>query len=270
MYLLNNFIVFSRINLILLFHKFIEFFHCFAHWGAFFQEKARKLLQLLEQIFFPVRMDERNVFVPFFQRYRSAKESNMYLLLKGADVANALDQPGIETFVKQMESLKAKGYKVAMILSDNTLNLDQSIYEVCDAFMVDLGDEDNAEIDTKRFRNTGCEEVDAKLNELEECIERIRNLVSKSTPVQEPSSNASSCDVKKLNAEIKSTTTKLNNLVNDWSLASDASSKAEKKAAFDSTVKSFDAKLEGLPSGCKAKLDAKLLKNYEFVKKLIK
>ena len=98
---------------------------------------------------------------------------------------------------------------------------------------------------------------------------RIRESILPQPPVPTPSPS-NDCDTKKLNAEIKSTTTKLNNLVNDWSLASDAASKAEKKAAFESAVKAFDAKLNDLPSGCKAKLDSKLIKNYEFVKKLIK
>ena len=69
------------------------------------------------------------------------------------------------------------------------------------------------------------------------------------------------------NADVKSTTTKLNDLVNDWSMASTPAEKAEKKASFDAIVKSFDAKLN--EADCK-NLDPKLLKNYEFVKKLIK
>ena len=59
-------------------------------------------------------------------------------------------------------------------------------------------------------------------------------------------------------------------MVNDWSLAPDAATKAEKKASFEATYQRFDAKLNELPAGCKGKLDAKLLKNYEFVKKLVK
>ena len=77
-----------------------------------------------------------------------------------------------------------------------------------------------------------------------------------------------SCGVS--DSDVKSTTTKLNNLVNEWSLASSPAAKAEKKASFDATVKSFDAKLNGLSADCKKKIDSKLLKNYEFVKKLIK
>ena len=80
-----------------------------------------------------------------------------------------------------------------------------------------------------------------------------------------PPPSKSTCCVS--NADLKSTTTKLNSLVNDWSMASTPAEKAEKKASFDATVKSFDAKLK--QADCK-NLDSKLLKNYEFVKSLIK
>ena len=80
-----------------------------------------------------------------------------------------------------------------------------------------------------------------------------------------PPPSKSTCCVS--NADLKSTTAKLNKLVNDWSMASTPAEKAEKKASFDATIKSFDAKLN--QSDCK-NLDSKLLKNYEFVKALIK
>lgn len=114
------------------------------------------------------------------------------------------------------------------------------------------------QIDTDRFENTGCAEIDEYYSELKACIERIRELIP--PPVK--------CDV--TNDDIKKTTTTLNNIVNAWSLASSPAEKAEKKALFDSTVKSFESKLNGLSSDCKKNLDSKLLKNYEFVKKLIK
>ena len=119
-----------------------------------------------------------------------------------------------------------------------------------------------AVIDTNRFINATCDEVQEHWASLSDCIKRIKK--QKTIPIPDD------CDVAKLNKEVKDVTTKLNNLVNDWSLASDAATKAEKKATFDASVQKFDAKLNDLPSGCKGKLDAKLLKNYEFVKKLIK
>lgn len=129
------------------------------------------------------------------------------------------------------------------------------------------------EIDLDRFEQMGCDQIQDSYENLTDCIERIQNMGKSNTPAGGGSSTTepnTKCDVTALNNEIKSTTTKLNNLVNDWSLAPDAASKAEKKAAFDAAVSRFDDKLNSLPAGCKGKLDAKLLKNYEFVKKLVK
>lgn len=122
-----------------------------------------------------------------------------------------------------------------------------------------------AVIETSRFRDADCEEVQNSFRNLQDIIDQIEE----GTPPPPPINNGD-CDVKTLNNEIKTTTSNLNNLVNDWSLAGSAAAKAEKKAAFDAAVKKFDDKLNSLPSGCKGKLDQKLLKNYEFVKKLVK
>lgn len=127
-----------------------------------------------------------------------------------------------------------------------------------------------SKIDLKRFENTGCAEIDGYYDQLEACMQRIKDN-EKNTPTtggggSSGGSTTATCGVS--NADVKSTTTKLNNLVNAWSMASTPAEKAEKKASFDATVKSFDAKLN--QADCKKKLDAKLLKNYEFVKKLIK
>lgn len=128
-------------------------------------------------------------------------------------------------------------------------------------------------INTDRFAEAACDQVQDSYNNLLDCIERIKGMAtstSSSTPSSNSGSESSSCDVKKLDAEVKAVTTKLNNMVNDWSLASDASSKAEKKSAFLAEVMKFDNKLKALPASCKDKIDKKLMKNYEFVKKLIK
>lgn len=123
------------------------------------------------------------------------------------------------------------------------------------------------EIDLDRFANAGCDEVQDSYDNWMEIMGRIEEMPK---PCKNCDPVPDQCNVSALNAEIKSTTTKLNNMVNDWSLAPDAATKAEKKASFESTYQAFDNKLNNLPSGCKAKLDAKLLKNYEFVKKLVK
>ena len=133
------------------------------------------------------------------------------------------------------------------------------------------------EIDLSRFEMMGCDDIQDSYENLTACIERINKMGVRDSNNNNNNNNGKDnpdptpkCDVNALNNEIKATTAKLNNMVNDWSLASDAASKAEKKAAFDAAVQRFDAKLNDLPAGCKGKLDAKLLKNYEFVKKLVK
>lgn len=126
-------------------------------------------------------------------------------------------------------------------------------------------------IDMSRFRDADCDDVQSSYQSLMDCIDRINAMgTSSGSGYNSGTQQESSCDVNALNKEIKSTTSSLNNLVNDWSLAGSAAAKAEKKAAFDAAVKRFDDKLNSLPAGCKNKLDQKLLKNYEFVKKLVK
>ena len=118
-----------------------------------------------------------------------------------------------------------------------------------------------AVIETSRFKNADCEEVQQSYKNFENIISQIK---SETPPPPDD------CNVAAWNSEIKSTTNNLNNMVNAWSMASNAAEKAEKKAAFDAAVKRFDGRLNGLSPTCKAKLDQKLLKNYEFVKKLVK
>lgn len=128
------------------------------------------------------------------------------------------------------------------------------------------------EIDLERFEAMTCDEIQYSYENLAESIEHIEQIAhpkNKPSTSTEPSSDGG-CNVKALNEEIKTNTTKLNNLVNEWSLASDAAAKAEKKAAFDALVQRTDAKINGLSASCKKQLDSKLLKNYEFVKKLVK
>lgn len=129
-------------------------------------------------------------------------------------------------------------------------------------------------IDMDRLENASCDEVRDSYDHIMELLEDIEG---SKTPVNNNNNNNNNnsvdkpqCDVKSLDAEVKSTTTKMNNLINEWSLAGDAGTKKEKKAAFDAIVKAFDAKLNSLPAGCKDKLNAKQLKKYEQAKKLIK
>jgi hypothetical protein len=124
-----------------------------------------------------------------------------------------------------------------------------------------------ASIDAARFNGTGCSEIQTSYDNMMASVERIRTITVKQD--KDDKDKETKCDVKSLNAEIKSTTAKLNTMCNDWSTASGAD-KDKKKAAFQATVKAFDDKLNSLPAGCKDKLDSALMKKYDFVKKLVK
>jgi hypothetical protein len=130
--------------------------------------------------------------------------------------------------------------------------------------VVGLLNDQYSKIDLKRFKNTGCAEIDEKCEELESVMERINGSPVPPPPVVDNNK----CGV--TTADIKSTTSKLNSIVNKWSTASTPAQKAEHKASFDAAVKSFDAKLNSLSSDCKKKIDSKVLKDYDFVKKLVK
>lgn len=133
--------------------------------------------------------------------------------------------------------------------------------------------EQYAEINVKRFENSGCSEIDEKYEELGACYLRIREYLSTGGGNGGSGGNTGGGDnpgCAVTTADVKSITTQLNNIVNSWSMASTPAEKAEKKAKFDATVKSFDAKLNGLSADCKSKIDSNTLKNYGFVKKLIK
>ncbi len=130
-------------------------------------------------------------------------------------------------------------------------------------------------IDCERFNNTGCPEIQAKYDELMACIGRINEMEAKPSPGVPTSGGGKDepqelCDVNKLNRDMERATEQLNNLFNDWSLAKNAESKQAKKDEFDNKVKSTDAMLNALPRSCRNKLDAKIIRNYDFVKKLFK
>ncbi len=132
-------------------------------------------------------------------------------------------------------------------------------------------------IDSERFNGTGCPEIQAKYDELMACIGRINEMESKPAPGKVPAATGSGndepqnlCDVNKLNNDVERAIEQLNNIFNGWSLAKDAASKQAKKDEFDTKVKSVEAMLNALPKSCRNKLDAKIVRNYEFVKKLFK
>ncbi len=101
------------------------------------------------KLFFRVKMDEREMFVPILMRSRIVKESNLYLTFMADDILNSLDSASIPKFLEQISLLKEKGIRFAMVLKCNVLDLDRSVYEKCDAFFVDLSAEDNFDKDAR-------------------------------------------------------------------------------------------------------------------------
>ena len=135
--------------------------------------------------------------------------------------------------------------------------------------VIGLLNDQYSKIDLKRFQNTGCAEIDEALDRLTTCYENINEKPKPNpNPNPNPDSSIKTCGV--TTADVKSTTNKLNGIVNKWSTASSPAQKAEHKASFDAAVKSFDAKLNALSSDCKKKIDSKMLKDYDFVKRLVK
>lgn len=133
-----------------------------------------------------------------------------------------------------------------------------------------------ATFDMDRLENATCDEVRESYSRMMQSLDKINGFSNDDDSGKGGKGGKGeggttfNCDVAALDAEVKSTTKTINDLLNDWSLAGDAATKAEKKNAFNATVKAFDAKLNSLPADCKAKLNAKQLKKYEQAKKLMK
>lgn len=135
--------------------------------------------------------------------------------------------------------------------------------------VIGLLNDQYSKIDLKRFQNTGCAGIDEALDRLTTCYDNINEKPKPNpNPNPNPDPPIKTCGV--TTADVKSTTNKLNGIVNKWSTASSPAQKAEHKASFDAAVKSFDAKLNALSSDCKKKIDSKVLKDYDFVKRLVK
>lgn len=97
-------------------------------------ERPEKNLKL----FYPVRMDERDLLIPFFAHYGPASSCNLIFLFKESDIATSLDKAGIASFLALVAELKKNGFGIAISLGDKALALDSSIYAACDAFFVNF------------------------------------------------------------------------------------------------------------------------------------
>lgn len=126
--------------------------------------------------------------------------------------------------------------------------------------------EQYARIDIRRFDNSGCEELQYVHDDIVSCMDRIKEMDTSASA----SAETATCDAQALNASIRTATSKLNAAANDWISSKDESVKEAKKATFNSIIAETDATINDLSAACKAKLDSKILKNYETAKKLIK
>jgi hypothetical protein len=103
-----------------------------------------------QKLYYPVRMAERSLLVPFFSHFRDAVEANLVFLFSEEDIAVNIDQSGIDRFVETLNEIHESGFEVAVLLSGKTLLLDSKIYEKCDAFFVDFGESsEEGGLDTK-------------------------------------------------------------------------------------------------------------------------
>jgi hypothetical protein len=103
-----------------------------------------------QKLYYPVRMAERSLLVPFFSHFRDAGEANLVFLFSEEDIAVNIDQSGLDRFLETLNEIHESGFEVAILLSGKTLLLDSKIYEKCDAFFVDFGESsDEGNMDTK-------------------------------------------------------------------------------------------------------------------------
>jgi hypothetical protein len=103
-----------------------------------------------QKLYYPVRMQERSLLVPFFSHFRDAQEANLVFLFAEEDVAVNVDAAGLSRFIETLNEIHEAGFEVAILLSGKTLLLDSKIYEKCDAFFVDFAQtSEETNMDTK-------------------------------------------------------------------------------------------------------------------------
>jgi hypothetical protein len=103
-----------------------------------------------QKLYYPVRMQERSLLVPFFAHFRDAQEANLVFLFSEEDVAVNVDSAGLSRYVETLNEIHEAGFEVAILLSGKTLLLDSKIYEKCDAFFVDFAEtSEETNMDTK-------------------------------------------------------------------------------------------------------------------------
>ncbi len=144
----------------------------------------------------------------------------------------------------------------------------------------DLSVKQLAEIDMMRFENTKCQDIEDAFAHFKALKQRIENFDIKQQHAAAAVGGGGSgttgntpsiddCNYRKVNDDLNVAIVKMNTFANEWMTATDPAVKKAKKLAFDSLVKTIDAKINSLSPSCKKKISQILLKNYQAAKKLI-
>jgi len=102
------------------------------------------------KLYYPIRMSERGLLLPFFSRFPDAQKANLVFIFREEDITASLDKAGVPQFLIDIGALKRTNFGFGMMLSGKSLSLENEIYSACDVFFVDFssgGDESN--MDTK-------------------------------------------------------------------------------------------------------------------------
>jgi hypothetical protein len=89
-------------------------------------------------LYFPVRMSERALIAPCFQRLQLSKKLSICFLFREDDIVSSLDNAGVPSFIADIAILHQMGYKFGLVLAGKSLTLGPEIYSQADCFFVDF------------------------------------------------------------------------------------------------------------------------------------
>lgn len=101
-------------------------------------------------LFYRVQVNEMKIATHFFSSHKQAAEAKISLLLKENDIISSLEEEDVPTFLNQIAALKAKGFQFSLLISGQSLRLDDTIYGAADCFFVDFSrTKEGRGVDTK-------------------------------------------------------------------------------------------------------------------------
>lgn len=92
-----------------------------------------------ESLFYPARMDERGYMLTTFSRLGKVKDAHIVFMFGETDVKSHIDINDPDALLADMRLIKAKGYEVALLLSESDLLLPSNLYTAFDYFIVSFG-----------------------------------------------------------------------------------------------------------------------------------